>query len=783
MDNSELSETEAKDVEKLFSELSGGVKDRSTPSIPISEFFLRLKGEDISFLRSPQHLLHDLVLERLGKGVDEYPGKNSAGYKRYDVENLFEAGDVKFFSSRMFANILYDLASRIVRGKQQNKIYVFKGPPGSGKSTAIDSLAEAFEGYINEQMLYEVVWRLDTEMLGVAVHSEDISCKLQQAEKSDEKKEKFIIDKFPIVPCPNHCNPVLLIPREIRKVFLDSMLPNKETKHRLFTEERYSWVFDTKMCPICQSIFEAISRKLFEEKEKSKEESYDLNKILEMVHVRQYRFDRRLSRGISVFGSGDKSDKMGIVTDEQIQKILDILFKGSSVKYIADPLCRTNFGLRVLMDVKEENITRFKGWHNVVSEGRKKVGDYEQGVLTLLLAVMNPEDEEGIKDIKSFSDRREDVSIPYITDVATELKVFGNIFGKNSLSRFLPGVAENFARFIISSRIKGVSKPIKNWLGEKGLQDYNERNFCDEEGLTVAMDISEGIIPKWLDKPHIDSFTKPRRLDVLDKIQDSAKSGISDRDAIDFFGKLLGWFDVRIKKDVGEAKNEESIRLIEMSDLEDFLFGGDSKEDFLNKVPDTFWEEITFIYQKNLTNTIKKALYRYNTDKLEEDIIHYLRALLMDPDEIEIFEFTGKEIEASESFLSTIENVLAGEKLNQEARKTIRKNITEKLSRVIATTLDDWGQVKETEVFKALYRMYTENIKKDVLAPFTHNENFGRAIKDFGTKEFESYDKKIKEDVAYLIKNLAENFGYSTEDAARQICEYFVREDLAINFG
>jgi hypothetical protein len=68
-----------------------------------------------------------------------------------------------------------------------------------------------------------------------------------------------------------------------------------------------------------------------------------------------------------------------------------------------------------------------------------------------------------------------------------------------------------------------------------------------------------------------------------------------------------------------------------------------------------------------------------------------------------------------------------------------------------------------------------------VLDPFLKNENFRRAIKDYGEEDFKAYDKKIRDDVTYLMKNICENFNY-TELGAKEVCIYVIDSDLAKKF-
>jgi hypothetical protein len=89
--------------------------------------------------------------------------------------------------------------------------------------------------------------------------------------------------------------------------------------------------------------------------------------------------------------------------------------------------------------------------------------------------------------------------------------------------------------------------------------------------------------------------------------------------------------------------------------------------------------------------------------------------------------------------------------------------------------------ITKTRIFKDLHERYVHNLKDKVLDPFLENENFRRGIKDYGDEEFKTYDKKIREDVTYLINNLCDNFSY-TQQGAKEVCIYVIDSDLAKKF-
>ena len=85
--------------------------------------------------------------------------------------------------------------------------------------------------------------------------------------------------------------------------------------------------------------------------------------------------------------------------------------------------------------------------------------------------------------------------------------------------------------------------------------------------------------------------------------------------------------------------------------------------------------------------------------------------------------------------------------------------------------------IKETSQYKSMYSSYIQNVKKNVLAPFSTNDNFKFAIAEFGTDHFEAHEARIKQEVTRLINNLQKKFKY-TEEGAKQVCLYVIENDI-----
>ena len=159
-------------LDKIISE-----QDQHAP-ISFQDFIKIMSVSPSRVLRNVFQVFHDMMTAYVGEGVDEYPDDpESINFINYDCSKLFvEGADHPFFADRLFANRLINQVDALKRGAQQNKIYIFDGPPGCGKSTFLNNLLKKFEEYTNteEGFRYETVWRLVSKDLGGFVESESI---------------------------------------------------------------------------------------------------------------------------------------------------------------------------------------------------------------------------------------------------------------------------------------------------------------------------------------------------------------------------------------------------------------------------------------------------------------------------------------------------------------------------------------------------------------------------------------------------------------------------------
>ncbi len=746
-----------------------GKWDQRTP-VPFNEFLKILSSGPHEVVRNVFQLFHDMVKSYIEEGVDEYPDDpESIHYANYDCTRLFaEGADHPFFADRLFANRLVSLVEALKRGAQQNKIYIFEGPPGCGKSTFLNNLLKKFEEFANTQegLRFETVWRFDSKMMSGFAENEaaPLLDKLSQLldtpplERDPILKQQdtfYFNEDFIEIPCPSHDNPILMIPKEHRRGFLDDLFKNDEFKWKLSTEKEYEWVFRDNPCTICSSLYEALLNKF-----KSPE------KVFETIYARPYKFNRRLGEGISVFNPGDKPMRQDIMSNTMLQKRINSLLRDSNqVKYIFSQYAKTNNGIHALMDIKSHNKERLIELHNIISEGIHKVEDIEENVNSLLLAVMNPEDQKNIQEFKSFSDRIEYINIPYVMDLNTEVEIYRNIFGKHIDESFIPRVLHNFARIIISSRLNTKSESLLEWIGNP--EKY--RLYCDGNLQLLKMEIYTGYIPKWLTEEDRKQLTAKRRRKIIAESEKEGIHGISGRDSIKIFNEFYSMY----------AKEN---KLINMSILCNFFTK--IRQDLSKSIPEGFLDSLIRMYDYTVLQKVKESLYYYNEEQISREIQNYLFAVNFETGAVETCTFTGEKLEITEDFLEGIEARLVGTTADKNKRLAFREDTQKEYTSKTLTQeiLVEGKDVIETKIYQSLLERYVYNLKEKVLDPFLENENFRRAIKDYDQEDFKAYDKKIRNDVTYLINNLCTKYKY-TQQGAKEVCIYVIDSDLAKKFS
>ncbi len=750
----------ARRLEALIN-LSNNLKDNEKRDPITFNDFLYLAGSKPELVfRDVYQIFFDMIHHYVPEGQDDVSyDSEHIGFVDYDCSKLFvENCDEPFFADRLFSNRLMNLAKSFRSGSQTNRIYLFEGPPGSGKSTFLNNLLLKFEEYTKSACgtSYKTFWRLDVDMLGGYQHLENhfFNQKAINIEKTSFHSQEIkggsinYPEKILEFSCPNHDHPILQIPKTFRKKFLDELIADEKFKEKLFNERQYEWVLKDVPCSICSSLFKALLERL-----------NDPIEIFNMISARSNYFNRQLGEGISVFNPGDTANEKPI-TKPELQFFINELMKDDEVKYVFSYLAKTNNGILALMDIKENNVDRLKNYHGIISDGVHKVELTEEYIKTLFLGLVNPEDKVHYEKVESFKDRIINVKIPYILDFNMEVAIYKDKFGDRIDSLFLPRVLDNFAKIIISSRLEKNSISLKNWINKPD----NYSKYLDKNMLLLKMDIYTGKIPSWLSEEDIKKFDKKTRKEVLAESDVEGFRGISGRRSLTVFNSFIQQFG-------------SSEKLITMDIVKKFFER--NKESFGDDIPQDFIDKLEDLYDYHVLQEVKEAIYDYNESRISRDIKNYLYAINFEIGETKKCEYTGDVIEITEEYLQNFEARILPANSTIKNKKDLRAEIhNEYIKSTLAIEIRvENKEIGDTNQFRQIFDKYTRNLKENALAPYSGNDNFRRAIQDYGTVPFENYDIRMKRDVNLLINNLKTKFKYS-ETGAKQVSLYVLDNNL-----
>lgn len=743
VDLSEL-ESRGKKLEALIT-LSNSMRDTEKREYVHFNDFLHMASEEPNLIfRDIFQYFHDMLHYYVPDGTDEYGNtENTIGFVNYDFSKLFIDGcDDPFFADRLFGNRLMNLVEGFKKGIQNNHIYLFEGPPGSGKSTFLNNLLQKLEVYnrTKEGIFYKTIWRLEIKKFNELQFNEKLNLHI---DKNENDAKKFID-----IACPSNDHPILQIPKEYRKDFLEELIPDKAFRKKLFTSKEYRWVLKDKPCSICSSIYNILLEKLGEPLE-----------VFNMLHARNINYERQFGRGISVFNPGDEHFVTPI-KEPTLQNLLNNLLKSDEVRYVYSNLANTNNGVFALMDIKENNIKRLVSLHGIISDGVHKVEMVEERIKSMFVGLVNPEDKVHYEKVKSFQDRIFHINIPYVLDYETEVSIYLNKFGDSIKKKFLPRVLENFGKIIVSSRMEPDSPAINNWI--KDIDTY--RKYLDENRLLLKMELYKGIIPEWLSEEDVKGFSKEVRKDLIEESEKEGKKGVSGRQSISIFNMFFTKYA------------DDDDKLITMDMLKSFF---EENEKLNELIPDQFIDSLVDMYDYNILQELKESIYYYSEKQIKRDILNYLFAINFEPGATENSAYTGDKIEITEEYFKNFEALLLGTLSTSEERKEFRKEthneyITYTVSYEIKLLKKE---IHETKLFASLFEKYTRNLKENALTSYSQNDNFRRALIDFSTSVYNSYDSQVKTTISRMLTNLKCKFNYTTE-GARQMALYVIDKKL-----
>jgi hypothetical protein len=282
------------------------------------------------------------------------------------------------------------------------------------------------------------------------------------------------------------------------------------------------------------------------------------------------------------------------------------------------------------------------------------------------------------------------------------------------------------------------------------------------------MEIYSGDTPSWLYEEDIDKLDSQTKKQIIEESETEGQKGYSGRISLNVFNAFYHMYARKDKPITMEMVREFFTNEVETNEVD---------------MPNDFIEKLVELYDYDLIQEIKEAIYFYNEQQIQNDIVDYLYATNIEPDTVKISPYTENEIEISEEYFKNFEALYLGVNSTKQQREAFREKVhKEYVSKTLAQEIViENKNITETELYKTLFEKYTKNLKENALAPYANNDNFRRALQDYHTKNFQSYDETLKKDIIRLIDNLSKNYGY-TENGAIEVTLYALDNNLSTRF-
>jgi serine protein kinase len=359
----------------------------------------------------------------------------------------------------------------------ERRVVLLHGPVGSAKSTICRLLKRGLEHYARtpEGAMYTFFWK-----------GEGLAASGLTAETDGFRLEEL--------PCPMHEEPLHLIPREYRELFLE------DVNRRLADERKVS--VEGELCPACRHVYNHLMHRY----------EGDWTRVIEHVRVRRLLISEADRVGIGTFQPKDEKnqDSTELTGDINYRKIA--LYGSDS-----DPRAFNfdgefnvaNRGLIEFIEVLKLDVAFLYDLLGASQEHKIKPKKFAQtDIDEVIIAHTNEPEYRRLQNnefMEALRDRTVKIDVPYITKLDEEIKVYERDFNRQRIvgKHIAPHTIEVAAMWAVLTRLEEPKKV--NLTRLQKLKLYNGKTlpgFTEDNVKELRKEASregmEGISPRYV---------------------------------------------------------------------------------------------------------------------------------------------------------------------------------------------------------------------------------------------------------------------------------------------
>jgi predicted Ser/Thr protein kinase len=346
--------------------------------------------------------------------VDTADGESTRRFNVFDLTN----GDSvrRVVGQEHVQNHLYRSLKSFVRQGVNNRLVLLHGPNGSAKSSLIHSLMAGLEQYSqeNEGAAYTFNWVFPVERFskgGIGINT--YATKKENVSSYAKLADEDILAK---IPCDLKDHPILLIPLQHRRAFLEKLIGKKESEELWITLPAY--LSKGEPCHRCKQIADALLLT----------SGGDYKKVLMHVQVERIFYSRRYRKGVVTIEPQFHVDaQYQQLTMNRSMGSLPASLQSLNLFALQGDLVDGNRGIIEYSDLLKRPVDTFKYLLAASETGAVNIGSTIAYLDTLMLGSTNELQLDAFKefpDFTSFKARIDLIRVPYLLSVTQEKEIY-----------------------------------------------------------------------------------------------------------------------------------------------------------------------------------------------------------------------------------------------------------------------------------------------------------------------------------------------------------------------
>ena len=649
-------------------------------------------------------------------------------------------------------NHIYRSLRAFSRQRINNKLILLHGPNGSAKSSIAHAMMGGLERYCHEAegAVYTFNWVFPVERytkggMGITTRAA-VNEKIQSFAKLPDEEVAARI------PCDLRDHPLLLVPVEHRRAFLEKLLGTTRTDEIWETLPNYLSQGD--LCHRCREIFDALLEA----------NGGDFRKVMMHVQVERFYYGRRYRRGLVTIEPQLHVDaQYHQLTYNKSVAALPASLQSLNLFALTGDLIDGNRGIIEYSDLLKRPVDSFKYLLGACETGSVNVGSSIAYLDVVMLGSTNEIQLDAFKefpDFTSFKARIELVRVPYLLSVSGEKEIYApqmhQVAGEKHVA---PHVAWTVALWAVLTRLK---KP-------------NSINYPPNVSTIVS-----NLTP--MEKARLyDTGEVPASLSAEEKklLRAAIRKICEEYSNVPYYEGRMGASAREVKSILYDAAQNPEFPclspLATLREMEEFVKRVSEYEFLKQDVKDGFHDATEFInlvrveYLNRIDREVRDAMGLYQGAQWEEFLKRYVQhiSLFLKKEKIKN-PITGKMEDPDMSLIEEFETIVDAPSGSAD-REAFRQNV---ISQIGAWSLDHPREpVVYSKVFADFWRKLEKHYFESQKALLTKMHD---AILVYGTDKDDPSSEGGKL-ARQTVDNLVSKMGYCPK-CAKEVITFLMRQ-------